>query len=395
MQHSAGAQARSPQQQPWGPAQPGWGQPVALLRPPQGYPPQTPYQGQPGGYPPAGPPRGGGPMRLLLLGIVAALAVGFFAFSLMNFLGGPVDVTGPTPLPTPGETTAPPEPPTPEPEPTPEVGETSAPPVGVPEPDLNPPPLPMPTTWDEVDAWLLNNAIYAESTLVPTNCTLSTIDVTTATPEALQEHLNTLTGCLMMVWQEPMQRAGFVMPRPPITVYTTGITTACGDITGINASYCPGDQRMYYSANIHRIFERYNPEVIDNVFLPDLIMGHEFGHAMQGRSGILAAELYAEQQRAETESEKLELSRRTEVQADCLAGIFLNSVAQASRMTDSDRAEIAEISHAIGDDSLSGRPGVEGNHGWGENRRYWTETGLATNQVNVCNTFAAPAETVR
>ncbi|MGC4153448.1 MAG: neutral zinc metallopeptidase [Propionicimonas sp.] len=379
--------AWTPQPQPWGQGQPGWGQPV-VQRPAQ-------LQGQPGGQLPAGPPRGGGgSLRLLLLGVVAAIAVGFFAFSLTNYLNGPGNVVGPAPLP-PTPTTEPPAPPSPEPVPTPEVGETSAPPVGVPEPDLNPPPLPMPKNWDEVDAWLLDNAIYAETTLVPTNCTLSRIDVTNTTTEALQEHLNTLTGCLMMVWQEPMQRAGFVMPRPPITVYTTAITTACGETSGLNASYCAGDQRMYYSANIHEVFRRYNPEVIDNVFLPDLIMGHEFGHAIQGRSGILAAELYAEQQRAKTESEELELSRRTEVQADCLAGIFLNSVAQASRMTDGDRAEITEISHAIGDDSLSGRPGVEGNHGWGANRRHWTETGLGSNQVNVCNTFTAPADTVR
>ncbi len=326
---------------------------------------------------------------------MAAIAIGFFAFSLTNYLSGPGQVAGPTPLPTAGETTTPSEPPSPEPVPTPEVGETSAPPVGVPEPELNPPPLPIPQNWEELDSWLTNNAIYAESTLVPTNCTLTKIDVTTASVETMQEHLNTLTGCLMMVWQEPMQRAGFVMPRPPITVYTTGITTACGDITGINASYCPADQRMYYSAIVHTIFERYSPQVIDNAFLPDLIMGHEFGHAIQGRSGILAAQLIASQQRAETESEKLELSRRSEVQADCFAGIFLNSVAQASRMTDADRAEIADISEAIGDDTLSGMPGVEGNHGWGVNRRHWTETGLATNQGGACNTFSAPADEVR
>lgn len=381
------------QQQPWGQAQPGWGQPVAQ-RPP-GLPPQTPYQGQPVGYPPAPPQGGGGPTKLVLLGIVAVIAVGFFAFSLTSFLGGSGEVAGPTPLPTPGETSGPPEPPSPEPVPTPEVGETSAPPVGVPEPDLNPPDLPVPQTWDEVDAWLTSNALYAESTLVPTNCTLSKIDVTTASPETMQEHLNTLTGCLMMVWQEPMQRAGFIMPRPPITVYTAPITTACGQSSSMNASYCSGDQRMYYSYDIHEAYRRNNPEVIDNAFLPDLVMGHEFGHAMQARSGILLAELYAERYRAANESEELELSRRTEVQADCFAGIFLNSVAQASRMTEADRAGIIELARALGDDSLSGQPGIEGNHGWGVNREHWASTGLASNQVGVCNTFIADPELVR
>ncbi len=368
--------------QPWSQPQPGWGTPSRPApfpgHPPSYGAPQAPYQGQPGSYYPPPQRPGGSPVKLLLLGLVAVIAVGFFFLSLMNYLNGPDEQVAPGP----------------EPVPSPTVGETSAPPTGVPEPDLDPPELPIPQTWDEVDRWLIDNAIYAQSVQVPTNCTLSRLDVETVSTAVLQEHLNTLTGCLMMVWQEPMERAGFVMPRPPITVYTEPITTACGTIEGINASYCPGDQRMYYSASIHEVFRRNNPEVIGNAFLPDLIMGHEFGHAIQARSGILAAEILAGRQ-VKTESEELELQRRTEVQADCLAGVFLNAVAQASQMTGAERDGIAEMAAAIGDDSLTGKPGIEGNHGHGVNRRYWAETGLASSQAGVCNTWVAPADRVR
>lgn len=389
MQRPAG----QPQQQ-WGQAQPGWGQPV-VQRPVQ-MPAQPPYQG---GYPPAPPQRGGNPLKLVLLGVVAAIAVGFFAFSLTNFLTGPAEVAGPTPSPTSGETT-PPQPspePTPEPSPTPEIGDTPAPPVGVPEPDFDPPELPFPRTWEEVDDWLVNNAIYTASLEVPTNCTLGRIDVQNTTVEALQEHLNNLTGCLMMVWQEPVAQAGFVMPRPPITVYTTQtpITTACGVIDDINAAYCPADQRMYYHAQIHLSFQRNNPELMGNAFLPDLIMGHEFGHAIQGRTGIIGARIMAQRRADEDKELSLELSRRNELQADCFAGAFLNAVAKASRMTDEERAGILAMSHAIGDDSLTGRPGIVGDHGWGENRELWTNIGMSTNQQNVCNTYVAPSEQVR
>lgn len=349
-----------------------------------------PYQG---GYPPPQSPRGGNSLKLVLVGIAAAVAVGFFAFSLTSYLNGPSEVVGPNPNPG---TTRPGEP---TPEPTPQIGDTPAPPVGVPEPEFEPPELPFPKTWQEVDDWLVNNAVYTASVEVPTNCTLGRIDVQNTTVEALQEHLNNLTGCLMMVWQEPIAKAGFVMPRPPITVYTTEtpITTACGVIDDLNAAYCPADQRMYYHAQIHTIFERNNPEVVDNAFLPDLIMGHEFGHAIQGRTGIIGARVMA-QVRADDNNDKalrLELSRRNELQADCFAGAFLNAVAQASRMTDEERAGILAMSNAIGDDSLSGRPGVVADHGWGVNREYWTATGMSTNQQNVCNTYVAPSEQVQ
>lgn len=377
-QGPAGQPAWAQPQQPWGPAQPGWGQPVVQQRPPQGYPPypaQAPYQGQPGGYPPQPPQRGGGSVKLVLLGVVAVIAVGFFAFSLTNYLNASGQTTGPEPVPTP------------------EIGETSAPPTGVPDPEFDPPALPQPTSWEEVDAWLLDNALYAESVQVPTNCTLGRIDVEAVSPSTLQEHLNTLTGCLMMVWQEPMARAGFVMPRPPVTVYTAPITSACGDTKLTNAAYCSGDQRLYYAADVHEAYRRYNPEVIGNAFLPDYVMGHEFGHALQGRTGILIAEYIKSD--GTTEAEQLEGSRRVEVQADCFAGVFLNAVAQASQMTDEERAGIAALANAIGDDSLSGRPDVVGNHGRGASRQYWAQTGMANNQAGACNTFAAPPEQVR
>ena len=148
----------------------------------------------------------------MLLGVVAALAVGFFAFSLTSFLTGPGEQAGPTPLPTPSEveptpeptpqlpspaptpeppspqptlgpqtpTPAPPspapssEPPTPQPTPTPEQ-KPSCPPTGVPKPDKKPPKAPEPKTWGQVDAWLAKKALYKRS-VKATKCTVGRID---------------------------------------------------------------------------------------------------------------------------------------------------------------------------------------------------------------------------
>lgn len=309
----------------------------------------------------------------MILGLVAVIAVGFFFISLMNFLNAEEQVS-PTPLP----------------EPTP--GQTSAPPTGVPEPDFDPPDLPLPKTFEEAEQWLVNNALYGQSVQVPTNCTLGRIDVTTAEPQELEDHFYNLTGCLMMVWQDPMQRAGFLMPRPPVTVYSEPITTACGEVETFNAVYCSGDQRIYYATNLHEVF-RNTPEVKTIAFLPDNVIGHEFGHAIQARTGILISSV-AFRQRV-SEADGLWFARRSEQQADCLSGMFLNAVADASQMTEQERQDLGEVSYAIGDDVLTGRPDFEGDHGLGANRQRWFRAGQASNQAGVCNTWVVPQDQVR
>lgn len=133
--------------------------------------------------------------------------------------------------------------------------------------------------------------------------------------------------------------------------------------------------------------------MVGNAFLPDNVMAHEFGHAIQGRTGIWIS--YAWLRSRAQESTALELARRSETQADCLGGVFLNAVAQASQMTDAERAGILEIAFAGGDDQLSGQPDIVLDHGHGKSRRHWWETGLSNSQVAACNNWSAPSEQVR
>ncbi len=314
-------------------------------------------------------------MRLVLLGLVAVVAVGFFAFSLMSYLNADQQA-GPGPLPTP------------------EVGQTSAPPTGVPEPEMNPSDVPWPTDVAEAIDWLENNALYSQTVQVPTNCTLGRVSVLDTGDAELQEHLNLLTACLMMVWQRPVESAGFTLHRPPIILYSQPITTACGELETRNAFYCGGDQRLYFARDVYEIFGPNATTVAPKALFVDNIMGHEFGHFLQGRIGVWSA--YSGLRGGSTSREfALELSRRAETQADCLAGMFLNAVGQASRITDDERREAADVTEAVGDDNLSGSPGIVGDHGHGANRRFWFEQGLGDHQAAVCNTWTAPAEKVQ
>jgi len=123
-------------------------------------------------------------------------------------------------------------------------------------------------------------------------------------------------------------------------------------------------------------------------------MAHEFGHALQGRTGILIS-AHALGQNSGDEATSLLYSRRLETQADCLSGMFLRAVSESTGAQQQDLDGIVEIYAAIGDDRLTGNPEVVGNHGLGRSRKYWGTTGLGTSAVGDCNTFTVPSKLVR
>ena len=46
---------------------------------------------------------------------------------------------------------------------------------------------------------------------------------------------------------------------------------------------------------------------------------------------------------------------------------------------------------AVGDDTMTGEPDVEGNHGLARSRVFWGSAGLGNSDIGTCNTFSAPA----
>jgi predicted metalloprotease len=126
----------------------------------------------------------------------------------------------------------------------------------------------------------------------------------------------------------------------------------------------------------------------------DVVMAHEFGHALQARTAILISS-HALGANAGDKSTELELSRRTETQADCFSGMFVRGVSQSLGVQQSDLDGIEATYVAVGDDVLSGRAEIVGNHGLAKSRRYWGLIGLGTSNVGKCNTFVADDSLVR
>jgi uncharacterized protein len=258
----------------------------------------------------------------------------------------------------------------------------------VPPPDTNPPPLPVPETYEQAEEWITNSRFYPQTVPVPVRCNSQPINVATASDAQLKSHFEGLMECLVRVWEPPVTNAGFTIVRPTVTIYGEQLTTKCGK-SDINAFYCTADQQVYYS----RLLPRALP-VRQSKWTADIVMAHEFGHALQGRTGILIS-AHALGQNSGDEATDLRYIRRLETQADCFSGMFIRAVSQSLGVQRQDVDGILEIYVAIGDDRLSGDPNVVGNHGLGRSRKYWGTVGLGGNDVARCNTFIAPASLVR
>ena len=198
---------------------------------------------------------------------------------------------------------------------------------------------------------------------VPVRCNSQPINVTTASDAQLKSHFEGLMECLVRVWEPPVTNAGFILVRPTVTIYGRELTTKCGK-TGVNAFYCTADQQVYYSNLLPQALPR---TVRNNKWTADIVMAHEFGHALQGRTGILVSG-HALGQESGDEGTALQYMRRLETQADCFSGMFVHSVSLSLGVQQQDVDGILAIYDAIGDDNLSGQRDVVGNHGLGRSR---------------------------
>lgn len=334
--------------------QPAWGQPQGQ---PAGYGMPQPQ----GGFPPPQAPRPKGRLRPVLLAALAILGLAIAGF-VINSMRQPAYQNEDYTPPPPG----------------------------------NVKPFPEPDT-DDLKAITDDNALYKQQVPVPVRCELRdpNMNIKTASDRQVKDYIDDLMACNMRVWNPPFTATGkYELVRPVVNIYSESVTSPCGGgkAMGPNAMYCAANQQVYYSRKIQDVHPALavmaEPHVVDEV------MAHEFGHAIQARTLILQANQY-QQVKSSDKKTALELSRRIEVQADCFAGMYLQSVSRSMNYTDKNWQDIQTAIKNGGDDTLTGKPNVEGNHGLGDSRLYWAQIGLTNTDIGKCNTMTAPSQFVR
>ena len=189
-------------------------------------------------------------------------------------------------------------------------------------------------------------------------------------------------------WSEAFAAAGEQFAEPGTVLFTGQVSTECGAATSaVGPFYCPVDQTIYIDLGFFDQLEaQFGAQ--GGPFAEEYVIAHEYGHHVQNLLGLLEAGRDAGAEGGAV---------RTELQADCFAGVWAGNAVDTGFLEPLTREQIAQALDAamvIGDDRIQEQTQGQVNpetwtHGSSEQRQEWFSTGLEQKSADACDTFNA------
>lgn len=167
---------------------------------------------------------------------------------------------------------------------------------------------------------LKNNGVYDTGSMKDIDCSAR---ITSTQTGPYKRFVHQITSCLNKAWRNQLANSDSVTFRAPSTVISQSkhpnSPCSSGDIGYIPiAFYCSTNHTMYYSVPGAQQYSlsKYREYLT-------VTPTHEYGHAVQGMVGISQAYSQRYQKAYPRVKKYTRLSRRTELQGQCFAGLFM------------------------------------------------------------------------
>ncbi len=197
---------------------------------------------------------------------------------------------------------------------------------------------------------------------------------------------STVLGSNNDLWLRIFSENNLSYTPPTLVLFRSATASSCGTATSqVGPHYCPLDSTIYLDETFFdELTTRLGAQGGD--VAEAYVIAHEVGHHAQNELGIMGRVQSMQQQNPR---EANEISIQVELQADCFAGLWANSIRDLQVFEAGEIKEAMDAASAVGDDRIQEKVTGQVNpeswtHGSSEQRVAAFTKGYTTGDFSAC-----------